>query len=326
MENFNKKTYCVYIHTSPSGKKYVGITSKKPPEKRWANGHGYSHNSHFTNAINIYGWDYFQHEIIAEELSETDAMQMEKDLIAKYNTMNQNYGYNQTSGGEVDKEYTEEIKRKISNAAIQNSQNPERRKQLSEQAKKQWKNQEYKAKRAQMLKEQWQNEEYRNLVISKLKLQTGDKNPFYGKRHTNETKKQISIKNSNKQRTEKTCQKLSDARIKLWQNEEYRTKMTKQLQGENNPHYGKKHCDEAKNSIGEKNGIPVVQLDKNDNFIDEFRSAKMAENKTKINRTSISRCCRCQQQTAGGFKWMYKEDYNKLVVQEIDIWGDNIAI
>ena len=120
----DKKLYSVYIHTSPSGKKYIGITSMKPPEKRWLNGHGYSHNTHFSNAIKKYGWNNFKHEIILENLSEEEAIKMERQLIAEYNTMNQDYGYNKTSGGEIDKEYPDEVRKKISDAAIKNCKDP----------------------------------------------------------------------------------------------------------------------------------------------------------------------------------------------------------
>lgn len=46
--------YCVYLHTSPTNKYYVGIT-KQNPLKRWANGRGYCKNKHFYNAILKYG-------------------------------------------------------------------------------------------------------------------------------------------------------------------------------------------------------------------------------------------------------------------------------
>lgn len=37
----NNKKYCVYMHTSPSEKRYIGITSQSP-EARWRkNGAGY---------------------------------------------------------------------------------------------------------------------------------------------------------------------------------------------------------------------------------------------------------------------------------------------
>ena len=313
MKEINDKTYCVYIHTSPSNKRYVGITSQRPPEQRWANGHGYNHNSHFTNAINFYGWDNFNHEIVADGLTSDDAMMMEQTLIEKYNTMDQRYGYNQTSGGEVNKQYTEEVKNKIRKAAIRNTQMPYRRKQLSEQAKKLWADKEFVARKSKMLQEQWKDPKFKAAVASKRKLQNGEKNPFYGKHHTEETKKKISEKNSNRKITEETRKKLSLARIKTWQNEEYRVKMIKNLSGENNPNYGKRHTDNVKDIIGEKNGIPVVQLDKYDNFVAEFRSAKMAEAVTKINRTTIYKCCKKKQKTSGGYKWMYKEDYDKII-------------
>lgn len=307
-----EKQYFVYIHTSPSNKKYIGITSMNPPEKRWINGHGYKHNYHFTNAINYYGWDNFSHEIIAKNLTENEAMQMERELIAKYNTMDQNYGYNQTSGGEIDKEYTEEVRKKISDAAIQNCSTAERRKILSEQAKRQWENNEYKEKMRQIAKDMWQDEEYREKMISKFKSAVGENNPFYGKQHTDESKELIRQKAVGRQHTEETREKLSMARVKLWENEEYREHMVTMLQGENNPHYGKKHTNDVKNRIGELNGIAIVQLDINNNFITEYRSAKMAEEITGIYRSSIRKCCSGKQKTAGGFKWQNKEDWYKL--------------
>ena len=112
--NIEDRDWCVYIHTSPSNKKYVGITGQKPPEKRWDEGRGYSHNAYFSSAIKKYGWDNFKHEIIAEDLTASEAEEMERSLIQKYNTMNRKYGYNLTSGGEVGKRYSEDAKRNIS--------------------------------------------------------------------------------------------------------------------------------------------------------------------------------------------------------------------
>ncbi len=60
----NKKTWTVYMHTSPNNRVYVGITSKKPT-RRWDNGNGYSYNPYFSNAIKKYGWENFKHEILS---------------------------------------------------------------------------------------------------------------------------------------------------------------------------------------------------------------------------------------------------------------------
>lgn len=121
------RRYVVYKHTSPSGKIYIGITAKNPPEKRWGkNGSGYRRNNHFRSAIQKYGWDNFKHEILFENLVKEDAEQKEIELIAKYNSTDRNCGYNILKGGNAPSEETiqkykiaqqnmsEETKRKIS--------------------------------------------------------------------------------------------------------------------------------------------------------------------------------------------------------------------
>ncbi len=91
--------YKVYVHISPSNKYYVGIT-KQNIKNRWKNGSSYKQNSHFYNAIKKYGWDNFQHEVIAENLSKDEACNFEKILIKKLNSNNREFGYNKSVGGE----------------------------------------------------------------------------------------------------------------------------------------------------------------------------------------------------------------------------------
>ena len=92
------KNYYVYLHLNKTnGKKYYGITSEVRPEIRWQK--GYSHNKHFSSAIKKYGWDNFEHIIIADKLTKIEAETMEQQLIARDQTNNSQYGYNLTSGG-----------------------------------------------------------------------------------------------------------------------------------------------------------------------------------------------------------------------------------
>lgn len=104
--------YCVYKHTSPNGKVYIGVTKNKP-EERWRNGNGYKRHPHFYNAICKYGWDKFQHEVLAENLSYNEASEMEVDLIATCNASNREHGYNLRLGGNMCT-HGEETRRKIS--------------------------------------------------------------------------------------------------------------------------------------------------------------------------------------------------------------------
>lgn len=109
-------TYCVYKHTSPSNKVYIGITGRDP-KMRWANGKAYAHNKHFILAINKYGWNSFKHEILYDGMTKEQAEETEILLIAKYKSNDRRYGYNISKGGEVVRQgirHTDETKRKIS--------------------------------------------------------------------------------------------------------------------------------------------------------------------------------------------------------------------
>lgn len=134
-------SWTVYVHIVPqkiSGydydKYYVGITSQLS-KQRWRNGKGYysRKNNHFWNAIQKYGWDNIEHEIIAEHLTEDEAKDFEKALIKELDSNNKKYGYNLTCGGDgvIGLKMSEESKKLISN-----------------KNKKVWENIEYKKSRS----------------------------------------------------------------------------------------------------------------------------------------------------------------------------------
>lgn len=103
--------YIVYKHTSPSGKVYIGITSKSPQE-RWVNGFGYSTQRYFFRAIVKYGWINFKHEILFEGLTLDEAKSKEIQLIEQYKSTDIHFGYNIDLGGDshvVSKETREAI-------------------------------------------------------------------------------------------------------------------------------------------------------------------------------------------------------------------------
>lgn len=127
--------WLVYRHTSPSGKVYIGITSKEDPKERWgAGGHLYKHNSLFWNAIQKYGWDNIEHEILCENMEEEDAKEMEIALIAQYKS--EGISYNITDGGDgVSWTMSQEHKDKISAALKGKKKTPEHAKNAREALK-----------------------------------------------------------------------------------------------------------------------------------------------------------------------------------------------
>lgn len=90
------KRYTLYKHTSPSGKVYIGITSKNV-KKRWQNGTGYLPCKAFHRAILKYGWDNITHEVLFTNLSKEMAEQLEILLIKHYKQLG--ISYNIANGG-----------------------------------------------------------------------------------------------------------------------------------------------------------------------------------------------------------------------------------
>ena len=108
------KTYCVYMHTSPSGKAYIGITCQTP-EYRWGQeGKGYVNCVAFFNAILKYGWDNIGHQILHRGLCEKEAKRTEVELIQKYRTQEKRFGYNLTAGGDGMSDPSPETRAKLS--------------------------------------------------------------------------------------------------------------------------------------------------------------------------------------------------------------------
>ena len=89
--------YCVYAHINKLDRKmYIGITNNI--SNRWsAKGEAYNGCTHFYSALQKYGWDNFIHIIILDNIPFSIACEIEKGLIAKYNTIKN--GYNLKAGG-----------------------------------------------------------------------------------------------------------------------------------------------------------------------------------------------------------------------------------
>lgn len=153
-----QKEYIIYLHKNKiNGKVYIGQTCQEP-EKRWDHGRGYRTSPRFYNAILKYGWDSFEHTILYTGLTLEQANFYEEQLIQQYNATNEEYGYNITSGGK-NFTHSEETKQKIGAAN-----------HISLQGKT------------------WSNSQ-RELISTMF---SGEGNPFYGKHHTEATKKLIS--------------------------------------------------------------------------------------------------------------------------------------
>lgn len=295
VKNPDSAKWRVYVHKNrENGKVYVGKTCRKP-EYRWNDGKGYQYQHHFWHAIQKYGWDSFDHTIVAEDLSADAAKELEIQLIAEYGSMDPDKGYNQTAGGEgmLGWHHTEHSRARI----IESNKT----RGVSEETK------------------QKQRESHKGRY-------GGEKNPFYGKTHTEAVRRRISEAN-----TGRSHEMSEEARRKI--SESKKGKYT----GENAPWYGRKHTEEQKQKIGraskryqnlpevkakksaavsgENNpmygkipstAMVVCQYTKSGEFVAEYPSATHAKRATGISNVSIGSCCKGTLKSAGGFVWKYK--------------------
>ena len=90
--------------------------------------------------------------------------------------------------------------------------------------------------------------------------------------------------------------------------------------GENNPNYGN-HKLAGENNPNYGNCKSVIQLSLDNQFIKKYRNAKEVEVNTGIFATQIHSVCihKPHYNSAGGFKWLYEEEYDLLYNNEKEI-------
>lgn len=121
------KKFLIYMHTSPSGKSYIGQTCNLTRRN-------YSHQSDsacrlFGKAVKKYGWDNFTHQVLIDNLTLEEANSKEAELIALHKTMTPN-GYNLKAGG-LSSLHSEETKALMSESAKKVVRSPDLGKKIS---------------------------------------------------------------------------------------------------------------------------------------------------------------------------------------------------
>ena len=91
--------YIIYIHKNKiNGKVYIGQTCETLA-RRARGGYGYKGCPYFYNAIQEYGWDNFEHFILEENLTSSEADAREIFWIKAFDSINPEKGYNIQCGG-----------------------------------------------------------------------------------------------------------------------------------------------------------------------------------------------------------------------------------
>ena len=134
-----ERTYCVYKHTFPNGKVYIGITGQRPTH-RWNNGKGYGHKQQYVaSAIKKYGWENISHEIIEDGLTKEQACCAEIRYIKLYKSNERKYGYNVANGGDGSFSIAESTREKMRQNNLGKVMPEQTKKKIGESNKAYWK-------------------------------------------------------------------------------------------------------------------------------------------------------------------------------------------
>lgn len=180
------KIYYLYKHIFPNNKVYIGITCQKPKE-RWRNGLGYRSQSLMWKAIQKYGWENIQHEILYTTIDKNIIEQKEREYITEiYHSNNADLGYNVELGGNYSGKRSKEISEKISIKLKGQKRTQEQKERIS------------RAHRGISVSQQ--TKEKLSIIMSEKYV--GKNNPMYGKKLSEEHKQKllIAIKNTRKRK------------------------------------------------------------------------------------------------------------------------------
>jgi group I intron endonuclease len=149
----------------------------------------------------------------------------------------------------------------------------------------------------------------------------GNKNAL-GAVRSEEFKRKLSERAKQQVLSKESREKISASVKRLWKNEAYRNNTISKLKGRSSPTKGKKASEETKKKLSESHkGIklseeakakiskPVVQLSLDGEYINTYKSQSEAQRVTGVWFSNISKCCRHQAHVAGGYTWVFAEEY-----------------
>ncbi len=249
----------IYLITNlVNGKVYVGQTWQRL-KKRWYRHKAEAKNGnkrHLYASLRLHGSENFTLELLGLAVSQQRLDELESLWIEAFRSTNPTFGYNEKEGGKGGK-HTPETRKRI----VQALQNPsvrakqsasahkkwsslEEREKQADLTRKQWEDPNFKATQTKRLtehwqqpeirakgsirvKEQWQQEGYREDQSKKMRLLWEDEE--YRVRHASGV-------------TEESTQRMSEAAVKAWENQEYRNARVEDLRNRwKNPEYKERH-------------------------------------------------------------------------------------
>lgn len=139
-------------------------------------------------------------------------------------------------------------------------------------------------------------------------IRQGEKNCWYGKKHTEETKRRMSISGKGRKFTEEHKRRIAEAHKGKTLTDEHKKKLSEALKGEKSPNFGIERSKETKEKISKaKRGKAILQYDLQGNFIREWEYMLQISKELGYTRSSIWNVCEGKNKQAYGYIWKYKK-------------------
>ena len=95
--------------------------------------------------------------------------------------------------------------------------------------------------------------------------------------------------------------------------EEKRIEFSDRMKGNGNTFYGKKHSNTSKKLISKSKSIPVIQLNLQGEYMNEYSSS--IEAMRCIGRGNVRECLYKRTHKAGGYIWIRRSDYEDINIR-----------
>ena len=228
--------YQIYRYTAPDGRVYIGCTARTLAERAGQRGEGYREATKFWEAIQEFGWENFNLDVLETTEDANEATRLEDEYILKYHALDIHYGFNSIKSGgaktlETRRKQSETMKQILNDpnsyfrseerylkqsAAIKESHSrPEVREKLSQSAKK-----------AHQDNPVFQSESYKSKISDTMKKHRADETSVFNSEEYLDTHRAAVKEAANKPEAR---QKKSAAMKEKWSGEDYRKSQSESL-------------------------------------------------------------------------------------------------
>lgn len=143
------------------------------------------------------------------------------------------------------------------------------------------------------------SEETRRLLSQKL---SGENNPWYGRKHTDEELEKMSVNRKGK------CAEENNYWYGKNLSEETKLKISKSKTGKTASEETRKKLSEAHLGSKNKGAKGVLQFSQDGIFLKEWDCIMDIKRELGIDNSSVVKCCKGKLKCVGGFIWRYKEN------------------